>query len=59
MGQCVRAYIQSFSLDPAQRDTVKRFFSVVTVVQLVERQIVILVVAGSSPVGHPIFFEKR
>jgi hypothetical protein len=27
---------------------------VVTVVQLVERQIVILVVAGSSPVGHPI-----
>lgn len=28
---------------------------VVTVVQLVERQIVILVVAGSSPVGHPIF----
>jgi hypothetical protein len=26
----------------------------VAVVQLVERQIVILVVAGSSPVGHPI-----
>ena len=29
--------------------------STVAVVQLVERQIVILVVAGSSPVGHPIF----
>lgn len=27
----------------------------VAVVQLVERQIVILVVAGSSPVSHPIF----
>ena len=27
----------------------------VTVVQLVERQFVALVVAGSSPVGHPIF----
>ena len=27
----------------------------VTVVQLVERQIVILVVVGSSPIGHPIF----
>ena len=30
----------------------------VAVVQLVERQIVILVVAGSSPVGHPIFHLK-
>ena len=28
--------------------------SMVTVVQLVERQFVALVVAGSSPVGHPI-----
>ncbi len=27
----------------------------VAVVQLVERQIVILVVVGSSPIGHPIF----
>lgn len=27
---------------------------VVAVVQLVERQIVILVVVGSSPIGHPI-----
>ena len=26
----------------------------VTVVQSVERQIVILVVVGSSPIGHPI-----
>ena len=26
----------------------------VPVVQLVERQIVVLLVAGSSPVGHPI-----
>ena len=29
--------------------------SVVTVVQSVERQIVILVVVGSIPIGHPIF----
>ena len=29
----------------------------VTVVQLVERQFVALVVAGSSPVGHPIKYE--
>ena len=29
----------------------------VTVVQLVERQFVALVVAGSSPVGHPINYE--
>ena len=28
----------------------------VTVVQLVERQIVILVVVGSSPIGHPIHY---
>ncbi len=28
----------------------------VAVAQLVEPQIVVLVVAGSSPVGHPIFF---
>ena len=28
---------------------------VVAVAQLVESQVVILVVAGSSPVGHPIF----
>ncbi len=27
----------------------------VTVVQLVERQIVVLVVVGSSPIGHPIY----
>ena len=34
----------------------------VPVVQLVEQQIVILFVAGSSPVGHPIIktcFEKE
>jgi hypothetical protein len=30
---------------------------VVTVAQLVESQIVILVVVGSSPIGHPIFFS--
>jgi hypothetical protein len=29
---------------------------VVTVAQLVESQIVILVVVGSSPIGHPISF---
>ena len=28
----------------------------VAVVQLVERQIVILVVVGSSPIVHPIFY---
>ena len=28
----------------------------VTVAQLVESQIVILVVVGSSPIGHPIFW---
>ena len=28
----------------------------VTVVQLVERLIVVQVVVGSSPIGHPIFF---
>ena len=32
-----------------------RRFGVVTVAQLVESQIVILVVVGSSPIGHPIF----
>ena len=31
----------------------------VAVVQLVERQFVVLVVAGSSPVGHPIHFTAR
>ncbi len=31
----------------------------VTVAQLVESQIVILVVAGSSPVGHPILHELK
>ncbi len=31
----------------------------VVVVQLVERQIVILVVAGSSPVDHPIFLLRK
>ena len=30
----------------------------VTVVQLVERQFVALVVAGSSPVGHPITYYE-
>ncbi len=28
----------------------------VSVVQLVERQIVVLVVVGSSPIVHPIFY---
>ena len=31
----------------------------VAVVQLVERQFVVLVVAGSSPVGHPIHFTIK
>ena len=31
----------------------------VAVVQLVERQIVILVVVGSSPIGHPIIMGYR
>ena len=31
----------------------------VAVVQLVERQIVILVVVGSSPIGHPIVMGYR
>ena len=30
----------------------------VVVAQLVEPQIVVLVVAGSSPVDHPILFQK-
>ena len=34
-----------------------RRFGVVTVAQFVESQIVILVVVGSSPIGHPIFFS--
>lgn len=29
----------------------------VAVVQLEEHQIVVLVVVGSSPIGHPKFFE--
>ena len=33
-------------------------FFMVTVVQLVERQFVALVVAGSSPVGHPITYYE-
>ena len=33
--------------------------STVVVAQLVEPQIVILVVAGSSPVDHPIFFQHK
>ena len=33
--------------------------SKVAVVQLVERQIVILVVVGSSPIGHPIVMGYR
>lgn len=41
------------SLDQTQRDTLKKNLFVVAVVQLVERQIVILVVVGSSPIGHP------
>ena len=36
-------------------EAIKNDHSVVAVVQLVERQIVILVVVGSSPIGHPIF----
>ena len=43
------------SLDQTRRDTLKMNFFVVAVVQLVERQIVILVVVGSSPIGHPTF----
>ena len=41
------------SLDQTQRDTLKKNLFMVAVVQLVERQIVILVVVGSSPIGHP------
>ena len=44
-----------FSLDQTRRATIKMSLFVVDVVQLVERQIVILVVAGSSPVVHPTF----
>ena len=29
------------------------------IVQLVERQIVILVVVGSSPISHPIFIKNE
>ena len=47
------------SLDQTRRDTLKMYFFVVAVVQLVERQIVILVVVGSSPIGHPTFFTKK
>ena len=32
---------------------------VVTIVQLVEREFVVLVVAGSSPVGHPNKIFKK
>jgi hypothetical protein len=32
--------------------------SAVAVAQLAERQIVALEVAGSSPVGHPLYSEK-
>ncbi len=47
---------------PATRDTPAGLqfsaISVVAVAQLVESQIVILVVAGSSPVGHPKFLQS-
>lgn len=46
-------------LDLTHGAAIKNQLFVVTVVQLVERQIVILVVAGSSPVGHPTFFTKK
>ncbi len=35
-----------------------RLVSVVAVAQLVESQIVILVVVGSSPIGHPTGYKK-
>ncbi len=38
-----------------ERDPVGEMLAMVTVAQSVESQIVILVVAGSSPVGHPTF----
>lgn len=46
-------------LDLTHGAAIKNQLFVVTVVQLVERQIVILVVAGSSPVGHPTFLIRK
>ena len=40
-------------LDLTRGAEIKKSLFVVAVVQLVERQIVILVVVGSSPIGHP------
>ena len=41
-------------------ETYNHIVKVVTVVQLVERQIVVLVVVGSSPISHPIsFFNQK
>ena len=39
-------------------DSVRAKVSTVAVAQLVESQIVILVVVGSSPIGHPKFKQK-
>jgi hypothetical protein len=41
--------------NPAGRAKVVMYDAVVVVAQLVESRIVIPAVAGSSPVGHPIF----
>lgn len=37
---------------------VRKAIDMVTVVQLVEPQIVDLIVVGSSPIGHPILRQK-
>ena len=53
---------QPSKLNVASSTLVSRSINImVTVVQLVERQFVVLVVAGSSPVGHPMYliYENR
>ena len=40
-------------------DSVRAKVSTVAVAQLVESQIVILVVVGSSPIGHPTKFKQK
>ena len=49
---------ESFSINlTGQQQGSNVFIPTVVVAQLVEPQIVILVVAGSSPVDHPIFIS--
>ena len=42
------------TIDRAGAVSHNRAFELVAVAQLVERQVVVLDVAGSSPVGHPL-----